>query len=84
MSRHHSMARRGSVWLGLTVTVAVIFVLLALLFPAVQSAREAARRMTCNCHVKQIGLALHNYATAFKVFPQGTICKLPPVGARNQ
>src|SRR3954466_1017991 len=72
-SRQSRFQRCGFTLVELLVVIAIIGILVALLLPAVQAAREAARRTQCTNHIKQMMLAMHNFESAKKIFPSGGI-----------
>ncbi|WP_437229986.1 DUF1559 domain-containing protein [Planctomicrobium sp. SH661] len=72
-SQNVSKSRRGMTLIELMVVLGVISIMSSMLLPAVQQAREAARRIQCRNHLKQLGLALHNYHDTHAAFPPGSL-----------
>ena len=77
-----SRRRRGFTLIELLVVIAIIAILIALLLPAVQQAREAARRTQCKNNLMQLAIAIQNYEMAFEVLPPGSVNAQGPI--RNE
>lgn len=83
-SRTRTRRQRGFTLIEVLVVIAVIAIVIALLLPAIQQARDAARRAVCKSNLKQIALALHNYETMHGTFPPGYIHKFGSPGSASE
>jgi prepilin-type N-terminal cleavage/methylation domain-containing protein/prepilin-type processing-associated H-X9-DG protein len=80
----YARRNRGFTLIELLVVIAIIAILIALLLPAVQQAREAARRTQCRNNLVQLGLALQNYHAAHRVLPPGCVNETGPISSAPQ